>query len=89
MDCPYGLYSVSETGLLSADKWTWNEIPEKWRLASLYKATPGQFVLHCGGGENQASQYAKWEGLGVIVSVGELQNFQLYKVLKNIPSIVP
>ena len=89
MDCPYGLYSVSETGLITADKWTWNEIPEKWRLDSLYKAKPGQFVLHCGGGENQTEQYERWEGSGVIMSVGRLQNFQLYKILQNIPSIVP
>jgi len=89
MDCPYGLYSVSETGLIAADKWTWNEIPEKWRLASLHTAKPGQFVLHCGGGENQTTQYAKWESLGVIVSVDEAQNFQLYKILKQIPSNVP
>jgi hypothetical protein len=89
MDCPYGLYSVSETGLITADKWTWNEIPEKWRLDSLDKAKPGQFVLHCGGGENQTEQYERWTDSRVIVSVGRLENFQLYKILQNIPSIVP
>jgi hypothetical protein len=89
MDCPYGLYSISETGLIAADKWTWNEIPEKWRLASLYTARPGQFVLHCGGGKNRDKQYADWERLGVIESVDEAQNFQLYKVLQKIPSNLP
>lgn len=83
MDCPYGLYSVSEFGLITADKWTWNEIPENWRLASLSKAKPGQFILHCGGGSNQTSQYAKWESSGMIERVDELPNFRLYKVLKN------
>lgn len=87
MDCPYGLYAVSGAGLITADKWTWNEIPEKWRLTSLSKAKAGQFFLHCGGGEDQASQYAKWEGSGIIKSVGELQNFHLYKVLKDTSSI--
>lgn len=83
MDCPFGLYSVSEEGLINADKWTWNEIPEKWRLASLSKAKAGQFFLRCGGGDIHASQYAHWESLGIIKNVGNLENFRLYKVLKN------
>ena len=83
MDCPYGLYSVSDTGLITADKWTWNEIPEMWRLASLNKAKAGQFILRCGGGEDRATQYAKWEDSGVIASIGEVKDFQLYKILKN------
>jgi hypothetical protein len=89
MDCPYGLYSISEKGLIAADKWTWNEIPEEWRLASLHSARPGQFVLHCGGGENQTAQYAEWKSLGVIASVGESSNFQLYRILKKLPSNSP
>ena len=89
MDCPTGLYSVSDTGLINANKWTWNEIPEKWRLSSLYEAKPGQFILRCGGGEGRATQYTNWENLGVIASFGELQNFQLYKILNNIPSALP
>ena len=89
MDCPNGLYSVSEEGLMNADKWTWNEIPEKWRLASLSTAKPGQFVLQCGGGTNHVAQYAAWKRLGVIASVDEAQNFHLYKILKKIPSNVP
>jgi hypothetical protein len=83
MDCPDGLYSVSENGLISADKWTWNEIPEKWRVASLSKAKVGQFILHCAGDEKQSIQYAQWEGLGIIKSAGELPNFHLYRVLKS------
>jgi len=88
MDCPYGLYSVSENGLISADKWTWNEIPEKWRVASLSKAKVGQFILHCAGDEKQAIQYAQWERLGIIKSAGELPNFHLYRVLRNTSSLV-
>ena len=87
MDCPYGLYSISENGLIAADKWTWNEIPDTWRLTSLSKAKAGQFFLHCGGGDNQAMQYAQWEGLGIIESVEELDGFHLYKVLKDASSI--
>jgi hypothetical protein len=86
MDCPYGLYSVSDAGLIAADKWTWNEIPEKWRLASLEKAKSGQYVLFCGGDETRAVQYAKWEDLGIIVRVGGLQDFNLYQILKKTPS---
>ncbi len=89
MDCPYGLYSVSETGLITADKWTWNEIPEKWRVTSLDKATPGQFVLYCGGGETRAAQYAKWEDSGIIVLIGGLQDFELYQIERKIPSTFP
>lgn len=89
MDCPYGLYSVSDAGLITADKWTWNEIPEKWRLASLHKANPGQYVLYCGGGETRAAQYAKWEDSGIIVRTGELQDFKLYQIVKKIPSTFP
>jgi hypothetical protein len=84
MDCPYGLYSISENGLISANNWTWNEIPEKWRMASLSKARPGQFLLKCGGDTKRALQYAEWQGSGIIESVGELPNFYLYRVLKNI-----
>jgi hypothetical protein len=88
MDCPYGLYAISEEGLIAADKWTWNEIPEKWRIASLSKAKAGQFFLHCGGGEKQAMQYAQWLGLGIIESAGALPNFRLYRVLKNTSSLI-
>jgi hypothetical protein len=82
-DCPYGLYTVSENGLINADKWTWSEIPEKWRYASLSKAKAGQYLLHCGGGNNRALQYENWESLGSIESVSQLVNFRLYKVLKD------
>ena len=78
-DCPYGLFSVSVDGLYSADKWTWNEIPKKWVDQSLSEANPGQFLLHCGGGQDEKKRYFDWVTTGKINPVKSLSDFDLYQ----------
>ena len=78
-DCPYGIFSVSENGLYSADKWTWNEIPDKWLNDSIATAESGQFLLHCGGGPDDVKRYEESIFKGEIEKVDSLPNFDLYK----------
>ena len=82
MDCQYGLYSVSPSGLYIANKWTWNEIPADWRLNSLAEAKPGHFLLRCGGNKGTQNQYLVWSKNSTITLIQENYDFSLYKVNK-------
>jgi hypothetical protein len=82
MDCQYGLYSVSPTGMYVANKWTWSEIPSAWRLNSLHDAKPGNFLLRCGGGNNTQTQYSNWSRSLTVSLIQENENFLLYRINK-------
>ena len=84
MDCQYGLYSVSPSGLYVANRWTWSEIPAEWRLNSLAEAKPGNFLLRCGGDIDTDAQYATWVKSLAIVLIQENSNFLLYKINKSL-----
>jgi hypothetical protein len=82
MDCQFGLYSISPTGLYVANKWTWNEIPQDWRMSSLREANPGNFLLWCGGDKNVQRQYLSWSKSSSISLIYENHNFSLYEINK-------
>lgn len=82
MDCQFGLYSISPTGLYVANKWTWNEIPQDWRISSLREANPGNFLLWCGGDKNAQQQYLAWSKNSTISLIEQNNNFLLYEINK-------
>ena len=78
-DCPYGLFSVSQSGLYIADKWTWNEIPKKWLQQSIQKSNSGDFLLRCNGGLDGVITYDELKKSGVIKIVESFSDFELYQ----------
>jgi hypothetical protein len=78
-DCPFGLFSVSEHGLYTADKWTWNEIPREWLRKSIDKADSGEFLLRCGGGLDGVIKYDQLLKTGEIGLVEVVDDFMLYQ----------
>ena len=79
-DCPYGLYAVSSNGLYTADKWTWNEIPNAWLKKSISRAKTGDFLLVCGGDQERVVNYKALILEGEIRLIDSLPEFRLYKV---------
>ena len=78
-DCPYGLFSVSQNGLYTADKWTWNEIPKKWLQRSIEKSESGDFLLRCNGGLDKVVNYDELKKAGTIKIIEGFSDFELYQ----------
>jgi hypothetical protein len=78
-DCPYGLFSVSQNGLYTADQWTWNEIPKKWLQQSIAKSQSGDFLLRCNGGLENVFNYDESIKIGKIRILGNVADFELFQ----------
>jgi hypothetical protein len=78
-DCPYGLFSVSQNGLYTADQWTWNEIPKKWLQQSIEKSQSGDFLLRCNGGLEKVFNYDESIKIGKIRILGNVADFELFQ----------
>jgi hypothetical protein len=80
-DCPYGIYSVNKSGYLLNSKWTWNEIPNEWRLENLKTAPLDSMVVACNTSEEWRNIFSNLESSGHLKYIESISDFDVYKVL--------
>jgi hypothetical protein len=80
-DCPYGIYSVNDEGYLLDNKWTWNEIPLRWRIENISTAIPGNLIVTCSEDALWGSIYRNLESDGYIKFMAHKGDFRIYRII--------
>lgn len=80
--CVSGLYSVSDRGFISEDKWVWNLQPESWMAPRIEKPQTGDVMLVCNLSLGEKKIFDRRLASGEFALLENLFGMDLYKVVK-------
>jgi hypothetical protein len=80
--CVSGLYSVSDRGFISEDKWVWNLQPERWMAPRIKKPQMGDVMLVCNLSQGEKKIFDQRLAAGEFKLIENLHGMDLYKVVK-------
>ena len=80
--CVSGLYSVSDRGFISEDKWVWNLQPESWMTPRIEKPQMGDVMLVCNLSLGEKRIFDRRLASGEFALLENLFGMDLYKVVK-------
>ena len=80
--CVSGLYSVSDRGFISEDKWVWNLQPESWMAPRIEKPQTGDVMLVCNLSLGEKKIFDRRLASGEFALLENLFGMDLFKVIK-------
>jgi len=80
--CVSGLYSVSDRGFISEDKWVWNLQPESWMAPRIEKPQMGDVMLVCNLSQGEKKIFDRRLAADEFTLIENLHGMDLYKVVR-------
>lgn len=80
--CVSGLYSVTDRGFISQDKWVWNLQPERWMVPRIEKPQIGDVMLVCNLSLGEKRIFDRRLDSGEFALLENLYGMDLYTVVK-------
>jgi hypothetical protein len=80
--CLSGLYSVTDRGFISEDKWVWNLEPESWMVPRIEKPRKGDVMLVCNLSMGEKKIFDRRLASGEFALLENLYGMDLYTVIK-------